>query len=88
MLSFEEFKDLAVTSVLAETYANPDELHKQNILSKHLSEINVDSLTFVEIIIVLEDSIDHEISDGSLSGDPVFNDFLWNIYHNKLWVLA
>lgn len=84
MLTLEEFKEQAVASILAETSANPDELHKQNILSKHLSEINVDSLTFVEIVIVLEDLIEHEISDKQLSGDPVLNDFLLRIYHNKL----
>ena len=56
---------------------------KTEILSSKLSELEIDSLYFMEIVIEIEDMIGVQATDKELSGDPTLEDFLKRIYENK-----
>ena len=79
----EEFKNKAIESVLRETSSVPAELHEGNVLNSKLSKLNVESLSFMEIVMELEDMIEVQVDDEHLSGDPTLEDFLNKIYESK-----
>ena len=83
MTPIKEFQQNAIRSLLRETYSSAEDLNPQNILSKRLSELNIESLTFMEIIMNFEEELEIEVQDEDLSGDPTTEAFLKKIYERR-----
>ena len=79
-MELNEFKQLAIKLILEETASDLTLLNEKNILTKNLSKLNVESLAFMEIVMELEERTSLTVSDEQLSGDPLLDDFLENIY--------
>lgn len=79
----EGFKTKAIESVLREKSSEAAELHEGNVLNSKLSKLNIASLSFMEIVMDLEDMIEAKVEDEHLSSDPTLEVFLNNIYENK-----
>ena len=79
-MELTEFKQLAIKLILEETASDITSLNEKDILTKNLSKLNVESLAFMEIVMELEDRTNLTVSDEQLSGDPLLDDFLENIY--------
>lgn len=82
-MDFEQFAGRAVELVLADKDSQSESNDKTEILSLKLSELEIDSLYFMEIVIEIEDMIGVQATDKELSGDPTLEDFLKRIYENK-----
>lgn len=78
-MEFEQFVDRAVELVLTESESDD----KTKILSSKLSELEIESLYFMELVIEIEDMIGVQATDEDLSGDPSLEDFLKRTYAKK-----
>ena len=83
MTPIKEFQQNAIQALLRETYSSAEDLNPQNILSKRLSELNIESLAFMEIIMNFEEELEIEVQDEDLSGDPTTEAFLKKIYERR-----
>lgn len=83
MTPIKEFQQNAIRALLQETHSSAEDLNPQNILSKKLSELNIESLTFMETIMDFEEELGIEVHDEDLSGDPTTETFLMRIYERK-----
>lgn len=78
-MDFEEFQAKAIDLMLKNT-SSPEETCSESVLDKKLSDLNIDSLVFMEIIIELEDSLCIRLGEFDMSDDPIVCDFLEMLY--------